>query len=69
MSDDMPDTVDFDEIVALALAQSVEATEGPGPEVKSRLMKIPRPRTTFPPWVQPSIPIRQCENDSTGVRR
>jgi anti-sigma factor ChrR (cupin superfamily) len=32
------DTVEFDEIVALALAQAVAIEDGPGPDVRARLM-------------------------------
>jgi anti-sigma factor ChrR (cupin superfamily) len=38
MTDDALDTVEFDEAVALALAQSVAREDGPGADVKARLM-------------------------------
>jgi anti-sigma factor ChrR (cupin superfamily) len=38
MSDDPIDGVEFDELVALALAQSAATADGPDPLVKSRLM-------------------------------
>lgn len=49
MNDDTPDTVEFDDLVALALAQSVATADGPAPEVKSRLMaRIARESGTVP---------------------
>ncbi len=38
MTDDELDPVEFDELVALALAQVAQTAEGPGPEVRARLM-------------------------------
>jgi quercetin dioxygenase-like cupin family protein len=38
MTKDAFDTVEFDEVVALALAQAVASEDGPGPDVKARLM-------------------------------